>query len=114
MTPEGKVVALIKKRIKEAGGEVRKCAWENCRGAPDLLVMLPGIHAWIEAKTETGKLGPHQAREHTRMTTRRLQGVRGFWRGSGAGPGEPPDLCLPLRSRGTICVSSIPGRTSRE
>lgn len=34
MTPEGKVVALIKKRIKEAGGEVRKCAWENCRGAP--------------------------------------------------------------------------------
>lgn len=69
MTPEGKVVALIKKRIKEAGGEVRKCAWENCRGAPDLLVMLPGIHAWIEAKTETGKLGPHQAREHTRMAT---------------------------------------------
>ena len=50
MTPEGKVVALIKKRVKEAGGEVRKCAWENCRGAPDLLVMLPGIHAWIEAK----------------------------------------------------------------
>lgn len=31
MTPEGKVVALIKKRIKEAGGEVRKCSWENCR-----------------------------------------------------------------------------------
>ena len=53
MTPEGKVIALIKKRIKEAGGEVRKCAWENCRGAPDLLVMLPGIHAWIEAETET-------------------------------------------------------------
>ena len=69
MTPEGKVVALIKKRVKAAGGEVRKCAWENCRGAPDLLVMLPGIHAWIEAKTETGKLGPHQTREHTRMTT---------------------------------------------
>lgn len=68
MTPEGKVVALIRARVKDAGGEVRKCAWENCRGAPDLLVMLPGIHAWIEAKTETGKLGPHQAREHARMT----------------------------------------------
>lgn len=67
MTPEGKVVALIKKRIKDAGGEVRKCSWENCRGAPDLLVLLPGIHAWIEAKAEDGKLGPHQTREHNRM-----------------------------------------------
>lgn len=28
-----------------------------------------GIHAWIEAKTETGKLGPHQAREHVRMSS---------------------------------------------
>lgn len=113
MTPEGKVVALIKKRVKEAGGEVRKCAWENCRGAPDLLVMLPGIHAWIEAKTETGKLGPPGSRARS-YVKRRLQGVRGFWRGSGAGPGEPPDLRLPLRSRGTICVSSIPGRIRSE
>lgn len=67
MTPEGKVVALIKKRIKEAGGEVRKCSWENCRGAPDLLILLPGVHAWVEVKAENGKLGPHQTREHNRM-----------------------------------------------
>lgn len=67
MTPEGKVVALIKKRIKEAGGEVRKCSWENCRGAPDLLVMLPGVHAWIEAKAHNGVLKPHQVREHERL-----------------------------------------------
>ena len=67
MTPEGKVVALIKKRIKEAGGEVRKCSWENCRGAPDLLVMLPGVHAWIECKAHNGILKPHQVREHARL-----------------------------------------------
>ena len=67
MTPEGKVVALIRARVKEAGGEVRKCSWENCRGAPDLLVMLPGVHAWIEAKAHNGALRHHQVREHSRL-----------------------------------------------
>lgn len=67
MTPEGKVVALIRARVKDAGGEVRKCSWENCRGAPDLLVMLPGVHAWIEAKAHNGALRPHQVREHARL-----------------------------------------------
>ena len=43
MTPEGKVVALIRARVKEANGEVRKCSWEGVRGAPDLLVLLPGL-----------------------------------------------------------------------
>lgn len=54
MTPEGKVVALIRARVKEANGEVRKCSWEGVRGAPDLLVLLPGVHAWIEAKARSG------------------------------------------------------------
>ena len=67
MTPEGKVVAVIKNRIKEAGGEVRKCAWENCRGAPDLFIMLPNVHAWVEVKSSTGDLRPHQLREINRM-----------------------------------------------
>ena len=66
-TPEGKVVALIKQRITEAGGTVRKCSWENCRGAPDLFIMLPCVHAWVEVKTKNGILGPHQTREHNRM-----------------------------------------------
>lgn len=67
MTPEGKVVALIRARVKDAGGEVRKCSWEGVRGAPDLLVLLPGVHAWIEAKAHNGVLKPHQVREHARL-----------------------------------------------
>lgn len=67
MTPEGKVVALIRARVKDAGGEVRKCSWEGVRGAPDLLVLLPGVHAWIEAKAHNGVLRPHQVREHARL-----------------------------------------------
>lgn len=67
MTPEGKVVALIRKRVKEAGGEVRKCNWEGVRGAPDLLILLPGVHVWIEVKAHDGVLKPHQVREHNRM-----------------------------------------------
>lgn len=66
-TPEGRNVALIKKLIIKAGGSVRKCSWENRRGAPDLFVMLPNVHAWIEVKTEEGVLKPHQLREHYRM-----------------------------------------------
>lgn len=31
------------------------------------LVMLPGIHAWIEAKAHNGALRPHQVREHARL-----------------------------------------------
>lgn len=64
MTPEGKVVALIKQRITEAGGAVRKCSWEGRRGAPDLLILLPGLHAWVEVKSGTGRPKPHQLREH--------------------------------------------------
>lgn len=67
MTPEGKVVALIRARVKEANGEVRKCSWEGARGAPDLLVLLPGVHAWIECKAHNGILKPHQVREHARL-----------------------------------------------
>ncbi len=67
MTPEGKVVALIRARVKEANGKVRKCSWEGVRGAPDLLVLLPGVHAWIEAKAHNGALRPHQVREHARL-----------------------------------------------
>lgn len=67
MTPEGKVAAVIKSRIKEAGGEVRKCSWENCRGAPDLFIMLPNVHAWVEVKSSKGDLRPHQLREINRM-----------------------------------------------
>lgn len=67
MTPEGKNVEYIKKRVHKAGGLVRKCSWENCRGAPDLLVMFPNVHAWIEVKAPNGQLEAHQEREIERM-----------------------------------------------
>lgn len=55
------------KRVKEQGGEVRKVAWPGRVGAPDRVVMLPGLLVWVELKAP-GKL-PRvvQLREHERM-----------------------------------------------
>lgn len=67
MTPEGKVVSDVKKRVKALGGEVRKCVWVGHVGAPDLFIMFPGCHFWLEVKAEKGKLSPPQEREIARM-----------------------------------------------
>lgn len=50
MTPEGKIVAYLQKRVKELGGMTRKVSWEGRVGAPDQLILLPGVHAFIECK----------------------------------------------------------------
>jgi hypothetical protein len=71
------------KKVKEAGGEIRKVQWIGRRGAPDRLVLLPGyrrlgesahrdVHVaprtlWIELKKPGEKPEPHQSREHDRM-----------------------------------------------
>lgn len=67
MTPEGKVVAAIRKVVKELGGETRKVEWSGRRGAPDLLILLPGQHFFIEAKAPGEKPRPEQVREHARL-----------------------------------------------
>ena len=67
MTPEGKVVAAIRKAVKAAGGEVRKAVWVGHHGCPDLFVMVNGKTFWIEAKAPGKKPEPHQAREHETM-----------------------------------------------
>lgn len=67
MTPEGKVVAAIKRAVKALGGETRKVEWSGRRGAPDLLVLLPGHHFFIEAKAPGEKPRPEQLREHERL-----------------------------------------------
>ena len=67
MTPEGKVVAAIKKAVKAAGGEVRKCVWVGHNGAPDLFIMMPEYHFWVEVKAPGKKPETHQLREHARM-----------------------------------------------
>ena len=69
------------KKAKALGGEVRKVKWIGRRGAPDRLVMLPGVFMlkrgrdhvtagrtiWVELKAPGKKAEPHQLREHKRM-----------------------------------------------
>lgn len=57
------------KRVKAAGGEVRKLAWIGRRGAPDRLVMLPGRWLMVELKAPDGKLSKLQEIEHAKMKT---------------------------------------------
>jgi hypothetical protein len=66
-------------RVKELGGECRKVQWLGRKGAPDRLVMLPGLAPdemgyqypdrtiWVELKAPGEKAKPHQVREHERM-----------------------------------------------
>lgn len=67
MTPEGKVVARIKKEFTAIGAEIRKCAWVGHNGAPDLFIMVRGMHLWIEVKAPGKKPEAHQLREIGRM-----------------------------------------------
>lgn len=67
MTPEGKVVDAIRKAVKAAGGEARKCKWVGRRGCPDWFVMVDGYNWFIEAKAPGKTPEPHQTREHGRM-----------------------------------------------
>lgn len=67
MTPEGKIVKYLKQKVKALGGETRKSEWSNHVGAPDQLVMLPGVHFWIELKAQGEKPRPVQLMEHEAM-----------------------------------------------
>lgn len=67
MTPEAKVVQQIKALVKSYGGEVRKVEWSGRRGAPDLLVLMPGHHFFVEVKAPGEKPRPEQVREHERL-----------------------------------------------
>lgn len=67
MTPEGKLVAYIRRRVRELGGKTRKCSWDGHAGAPDLFVMLWGRHFWIECKAPGESPRALQLREHDVM-----------------------------------------------
>lgn len=54
---------LIREVVK-FGGVVRKVAFPGHAGAPDRLVLFPGVSAWIELKNAVGKVSPVQMREH--------------------------------------------------
>lgn len=69
MTPEGKVRAYLKRRIKELGGTHRKLQWIGRVGAPDEVAWWPGpLLGFFECKRpKGGKLSVMQEREITRM-----------------------------------------------
>lgn len=65
---ESDIEKYLVKRVKEAGGAVRKTQWVGHVGAPDRRVMLPGrLPVWIELKAPGVKPESHQLREHNRM-----------------------------------------------
>lgn len=56
------------KRVKAAGGEVRKLMWIGRRGAPDRLVLLPGRGPlFVELKAPGGRISRLQEVEHRRL-----------------------------------------------
>lgn len=59
-------LALVR-RVKAAGGDVRKMMWVGRRGAPDRLVMLPGRNILVELKAPGGRISRLQEVEHKRL-----------------------------------------------
>lgn len=64
---ERDVERYLVRRTKDAGGIIRKVRWVGRRGAPDRLVLLPGVMVWVELKRPGGVTQPHQVREHDKL-----------------------------------------------
>lgn len=54
-------------RIEALGGRYRRVKWQARDGAPDVLILLPGRHVFIEEKRPGKEPTPAQSREHTVM-----------------------------------------------
>jgi len=65
--PERDIRKALKARVEAYGGEIRAVSWLGRRNAPDVLVLMPGAHFFVETKAPGGKPTPAQAREHERM-----------------------------------------------
>jgi hypothetical protein len=56
------------RRVKQAGGEVRKVTWIGRRGAPDRLVLIPDREPlFVELKAPGGRISRLQEVEHRRL-----------------------------------------------
>lgn len=64
---ERAVESYLCRRVKRAGGEVRKLAWLGRRHAPDRVVLWPGRHDLVELKRPGEKPRLGQRREHLRL-----------------------------------------------
>ena len=63
MTPEGKVMQHLTRRVKAIGGHARKVTWDGHVGAPDWFVVLHGASAFFELKAPNGRPSTMQLRE---------------------------------------------------
>lgn len=64
---ESEIENYAVKRVRAAGGQIRKVKWIGRNGAPDRRIMLPWRRCWVEFKAPGEDLEPHQEREHKRM-----------------------------------------------
>ena len=64
---ESNVETYLKEQVELAKGEVRKLAFIGRQGAPDRVVLLPGVLVFVELKSAVGKLKGPQEREHERL-----------------------------------------------
>jgi hypothetical protein len=64
---EARVEEKLVREIEAIGGVVRKVRWLGRRGAPDRVVMLPGVLVWVELKAPGKVAEDHQNREHHTM-----------------------------------------------
>lgn len=76
MTPEGKLVDYLSRKAKASGFVVRKLSYEGRRGAPDRLILAPGVAYFVEVKAPGKKLRPEQERE---LKLLRDAGLRAYW-----------------------------------
>jgi len=68
LTPEGKIEAYLKLRVKQTGGRHRKLRWLSRNGAPDQFIWWPGPKVYfVEVKRPGGKIRKLQAIEHDRL-----------------------------------------------
>lgn len=72
MTPEGKIVAYLTKQAKAKGFAVRKLSYEGRHGAPDRLILAPGVAYFVEVKAPGMKPRPEQEREMKVLTAAAL------------------------------------------
>lgn len=64
---ESAIERFLVRRVREAGGLVRKLQWIGHRHAPDRLVGLHGRHYLVELKRPRGAVRAGQLREHKRL-----------------------------------------------
>lgn len=63
MTPEGLIEKALADKVRLYGGFNRRVEWIGRSGCPDNFVCVNGVVAFVECKTEKGRLSSVQQRE---------------------------------------------------